>query len=141
MLAERGRIVVIGCRGTIEINPRETMAREADIRGMILMKATPEEKQSIHAALGAGLSNGTLKPVVGKELSLSEAPEAHVAVMEPGGLWKDRVAAVRESPSVFATAERGSPESARFCSASLSLSLSMSAWKKELRMISSNWVR
>ncbi len=88
VLAERGRIVVIGCRGTIEINPRETMAREADIRGMILTKATPEEKQSIHAALGAGLSNGTLKPVVGRELRLWEAPKAHVAVMEPGAYGK-----------------------------------------------------
>src|SRR5262249_5756851 len=41
MLARGGRIVVIGNRGTIEINPRDTMAREASIIGMTLMNATP----------------------------------------------------------------------------------------------------
>ena len=33
VLAKKGRVVVIGSRGTIEINPRDAMAREADIRG------------------------------------------------------------------------------------------------------------
>jgi len=36
----------------------------------------------------AGLANGTLRPVVGSELPLAEAPAAHVAVMEPGAYGK-----------------------------------------------------
>ena len=40
MLAPGGRVVVIGNRGSIEINPREAMAREAAILGLILFAAT-----------------------------------------------------------------------------------------------------
>jgi NADPH2:quinone reductase len=36
----------------------------------------------------AGLSNGTLRPVIGKEFPLAEAAQAHQAVMEPGALGK-----------------------------------------------------
>ena len=88
VLATGGRIVVIGCRGTVEINPRDAMARDADIRGMILMNATPQKMGSIHAALGAGLRNRTLQPVVGEQLPLGSAPKAHEAVLEPGAYGK-----------------------------------------------------
>jgi NADPH2:quinone reductase len=43
---------------------------------------------SIHAALVAGLENGTLRPVIGKEFPLAEAAQAHRAVMEPGARGK-----------------------------------------------------
>ena len=43
MIARRGRIVVIGNRGTIEINPRDAMGKGASIIGMILMSITPDE--------------------------------------------------------------------------------------------------
>ena len=43
---------------------------------------------SIHAALAAGLENGTLRPVVGREMPLADAPRAHQAVMEPGAYGK-----------------------------------------------------
>lgn len=82
LLAQGGRVVVIGNRGTVEINPREMMARDASICGMTLMNASDGELQSIHAALVAGLSNGTLRPVVGQEIPLNEAPRAHEAVMQ-----------------------------------------------------------
>src|SRR3712207_8820761 len=39
VLAKRGRVIVVGNRGTIEINPRETMSRDADVRGMTLMRS------------------------------------------------------------------------------------------------------
>ncbi len=87
-VARFGRIVVIGNRGTIEVNPRETMTRDADVRGMALWNATDAELASIHAALIAGLANGTLKPVIGRELPLADAAEAHVAVLEPGAYGK-----------------------------------------------------
>ena len=84
IIALRGRIVVIGNRGRIEINPRQAMNRDAAILGMALLHATPEQLAGIHAAIGEGLANGTLRPVVGQELPLDQAPRAHVAVMEPG---------------------------------------------------------
>ncbi len=88
VLAMRGRVVVIGSRGNIEINPRDTMARDADIRGMSLMNASEAELASIHAGLVAGLENGTLRPVIGQEILLAEAPRAHEAVMASGAYGK-----------------------------------------------------
>jgi len=83
-----GRVVVVGSRGTVEVNPRDVMSREAAILGMLLWNATEQETKSIHAALGAGLENGTLRPVVGKETPLSEAPQAHHAVIESKAFGK-----------------------------------------------------
>jgi NADPH2:quinone reductase len=88
ILAKRGRVVVIGSRGRVEINPRDTMQRDADIRGMVMPNTPPAELASIHAALVAGLENGTLRPVIGKEFTLGEAAAAHRAVMESGSFGK-----------------------------------------------------
>jgi NADPH:quinone reductase len=88
ILAKGGRVVIIGSRGRVEISPRDTMQRDADVRGMVLPNTPPAELASIHAALVAGLENGTLLPVIGKEFPLAEAAQAHRAVMEPGALGK-----------------------------------------------------
>jgi NADPH2:quinone reductase len=88
VLAKGGRVVVIGSRGTVEINPRDTMARDASILGMTLFNASEQDLAGIHAALVAGLEQGTLRPVVGREFPLEEAPQAHRAVMEPGAYGK-----------------------------------------------------
>jgi NADPH2:quinone reductase len=88
LLALRGRVVVIGNRGSIEINPRATMQRDLSILGFTLMNAGKEELVSIHAALIAGLESGTLNPVVGRQMPLAEAALAHRAVMEPGAYGK-----------------------------------------------------
>jgi NADPH2:quinone reductase len=88
ILAPHGRIIVIGSRGTVTIDPRDLMGRDADVRGMMLFAATEAEMQSIHAALGAGLLKGTLRPVIGKEYSLKEAPKAHRALFEGGAQGK-----------------------------------------------------
>lgn len=88
ILRPKGRVVVIGSRGKIEIDPRDTMSRDAAILGLILNNATPDELRSIHAAIGAGLANGTLRPVVGKRFALADAPAAHEAVMRSGAHGK-----------------------------------------------------
>lgn len=88
MLAHAGRVVVIGSRGPVEINPRDTMARDAAILGMLLFLASDHDLASCHAAVVAGLENGTLVPIVGQEMPLNEAPRAHQAVMAPGAYGK-----------------------------------------------------
>jgi NADPH2:quinone reductase len=88
VLAMGGRVVVIGSRGTVEINPRDAMGRDASIIGMSLWNASEQQLASIHAALVAGLETGTLRPVIGKEMPLADAPRAHVAVLEPGAYGK-----------------------------------------------------
>ena len=82
VLAKNGRVVVIGNRGTIEINPRETMSRDADIRGMTLMNATTPELRAMHSAIYAGLENNTLRPIIDHEMPLSDAAKAHHEVLE-----------------------------------------------------------
>ncbi|MGZ4964949.1 MAG: NADPH:quinone reductase [Limisphaerales bacterium] len=88
VLAMRGRISIIGSRGPVEINPRDAMKRDADIRGVMLGNATAEERAQIFAALGAGFENGTLTPTVGTSLPLADAAKAHDAVMKPGAHGK-----------------------------------------------------
>ncbi len=87
-LARFGRVVVIGNRGTIEIDPRAAMGRNASILGMSLFNASEKELRSIHAALYAGLANGSLIPVIHSELKLKEAALSHHRVMEPGAKGK-----------------------------------------------------
>lgn len=87
-LAKGGRVVVVGSRGRVEIDPRDAMGREAEIIGMTLFNASERELRSMHAAFAAGLQNGTLVPVVSRELPLSDAAVAHHAVMETSTLGK-----------------------------------------------------
>ena len=88
VLAPHGRIVVIGNRGRVEIDPRKMMGKDGTIFGMTLFNTTRDEFAEIHAGLVAGLENGTLNPVIRKELPLDQAAQAHVAVMEPGAFGK-----------------------------------------------------
>jgi NADPH2:quinone reductase len=88
VLASHGRIMVIGNRGRVEIDPRKMMGKDGAILGMTLFNTTREEFVEIHAGLVAGLENGTVNPVIRKEMPLEQAPQAHGAVMEPGAFGK-----------------------------------------------------
>ena len=88
LLAPRGRVVVIGSRGSVEVNPRELMSRDASVVGMLLWRVSEAEAAEIHAGLQAALGDGTLRPVVAVELPLASAPEAHRRVMAPGARGK-----------------------------------------------------
>jgi NADPH:quinone reductase len=88
VLGKGGRVVVVGSRGRVEIDPRDAMGQESIIIGMTLFSASEKELSSMHAAFVAGLENGTLRPVVSRELPLSEAATAHHAVMEASTLGK-----------------------------------------------------
>jgi len=88
LLATKGRVIIIGNRGEITINPRDLMSRRASARGFTIWALTPAEEAEIHAGLFAGLENGTLRPVVEKELPLAEAARAHKEILEPGAAGK-----------------------------------------------------
>jgi NADPH2:quinone reductase len=85
VLAKKGRVVVIGSRGTVEINPRDTMSRDADIRGMMLGLASEQERNAIYTSLTSSLEHGSLRPVIGQKFPLADAPRAHQEVMRPSG--------------------------------------------------------
>lgn len=88
LLAQRGRVIVIGNRGEVTINARELMGRRASIRAFTLWGITPEEEKEIHAGIYAGLEDGAMRPVVGKEIPLSEAQRAHIEILQPGAAGK-----------------------------------------------------
>lgn len=88
ILAHAGRVVVIGNRGKVEIDPRLTMAKDSSILGMSLLVASEEDLSKIHADLVRGLQDKTLVPVVGKRFALQDAAAAHAAVMQGGAYGK-----------------------------------------------------
>ncbi len=88
MIAQHGRVVVIGSRGEVTINARDLMGRRGSVHAFTLWGLTPQEEAQAHAALQAGLEGGTLRPVVGRSLALADASQAHVAVMAPGAFGK-----------------------------------------------------
>lgn len=88
LLAPNGRVAIIGSRGPVEINPREAMARNADVLGVMLFGVPTEVIAQIHRDLQKALQSGVLRPVVGRELPLAEAAEAHRAVMAAGASGK-----------------------------------------------------
>jgi NADPH:quinone reductase len=88
ILDQGGRVVVIGSRGTVEIDPRDAMVRDATIMGILLFNASDSELAVIHAGLVAGLENRTVRPVIGTEVPLSEAPWAHTEIMSASSYGK-----------------------------------------------------
>jgi len=88
VVAPYGRIVVIGNRGKIEINPRDWMSRDISIHGMTLFNVPAAALQEIHADLLTKLESGALKPVISQSYSLAEASKAHDAVLESGKFGK-----------------------------------------------------
>ncbi|HEX5422474.1 MAG TPA: NADPH:quinone reductase [Candidatus Acidoferrales bacterium] len=88
LLAPQGRVIVIGSRGDVTITPRDLMARRTSVRAFTLWGISEAEDREIHAGLFAGLDNGTLRPVVGKEWPLRDAARAHQQVLEPGAFGK-----------------------------------------------------
>ena len=88
VLNKNGRVVVIGSRGAVEVNPRDAMVKDAVILGMTLFNCPPEDRAALHDLLAKGFADKSLRPVVGKEFSLAEAGKAHEAVMAPGAFGK-----------------------------------------------------
>lgn len=81
-LGRFGRVVVIGSRGTVEIDPRDLMTRDATILGMSLINLSEQERIDIHTQLIDGMKSGALSPEIDQTFSLSDAALSHHAVME-----------------------------------------------------------
>ncbi|XP_071605928.1 quinone oxidoreductase [Heliangelus exortis] len=85
LLSYGGRVMVVGCRGSIEINPRDTMSKESTITGVSLFLATEEEMQDCARAVLDGIEAGWLKPLVGSEYPLEKVVQAHEDIMHNSG--------------------------------------------------------
>jgi len=85
-LAHGGCVAVIGNRGTVEINPRDLMARDAAVVGVALANVKTPALKQIGKSLYPLLSSGLLTPVVRKTYSLDELGQAHEDVLKAGAL-------------------------------------------------------
>lgn len=81
ILAPEGRIAVVGSRGSVEISPRELMRREADVRGVMLLRASQSDLTESYAAITAAARAGSVKPVIQESLPLAQAAAAHERVI------------------------------------------------------------
>ena len=88
LIAKRGRVVVVGNRGSLELNPRAIMSKDATIVGFTNWNALPADLSRAHAAIVAGMARSGYRPHVGRELPLADAPSAHEDVLKPGAFGK-----------------------------------------------------
>lgn len=88
MIAQYGRIVVVGNRGSLEFNPRTTMAKEADIMGMAIWNFRPNEYQEALSALQGFLKSKLIKPIIGESLALAEAGRAQKEIIDSKSIGK-----------------------------------------------------
>ncbi|HET9516001.1 MAG TPA: NADPH:quinone reductase [Gemmatimonadales bacterium] len=88
LLAVGGRVLIVGNRGRVEIDPRQTMAKESAVLGVMLWHATDDELAQVHQELAGGFADGSLTPVVWQELPLDQAARAQELVFEGGAKGK-----------------------------------------------------
>jgi NADPH2:quinone reductase len=86
--AQNGRIMVIGNRGEIQINPRMAMMRELDIRGIMLWNASEAQIGASFADILVAAEAGEIAPKLGPRLPLAEAAQAHELVLGNGNAGK-----------------------------------------------------
>ncbi|KAK2491488.1 hypothetical protein MC885_000538 [Smutsia gigantea] len=85
LLSYGGRVIVVGSRGHIDINLRDTIAKESSIIGVALYSSTKEEFQQFAAALQTGMEIGWMRPVIGSQYPLEKVAQAHENIIHSRG--------------------------------------------------------
>merc|ERR1719410_1776095 len=85
MLKNGARIMVVGCRGSVNINPRHLMLPEASIHGIALGNSTPEEYNEMGCAIVAGIEAGWVNPVINREYAMEEVQQVHYDIIHSKG--------------------------------------------------------
>ncbi|XP_023330212.1 quinone oxidoreductase-like [Eurytemora carolleeae] len=85
MLKPSARVMVVGCRGAVNINPRHLMLPEASIRGVALGTSTPAEWSEMGAAIVAGIEAGWVNPVINQEYTMDEVQQVHHDIIHSKG--------------------------------------------------------
>lgn len=88
LAAASGRIVIVGCRGSVTIQPRVAMLKDIDIRGLAIWNARRDVVQSALSSIVEQAAPGGLRPVIGDRFGLHEAAEAFRATVRPGARGK-----------------------------------------------------
>ena len=85
VLAPGGCVAVVGCRGSLMINPRKLMGKETSVRGVMIYGASASQREAMHAAIAQGVERGALRPQAPQRLELSQAAQAHRALEAGAG--------------------------------------------------------
>lgn len=85
VIAKYGRIIIVGSRDTIEVNPRNLMTSEAIVTGMTFTYPTQKEMKEMQYGVNALLEIGAIRSLIGNEFTLDEPVEAHKSLMESSG--------------------------------------------------------
>ena len=81
LLADGGRVVVVGSRGPVEMMPRDMMGPETAVLGTTLRAAGPQERAVYADMVAWEADSGSVRPPVGRVFDLPEAARAHEAVI------------------------------------------------------------
>lgn len=84
LLAQEGTALVVGSRGTATILPRDLMARNASLRGVMLMRCPAPALAAAHARIAGLLVAGKLTAPIHATLPLAEGARAHEMQLERG---------------------------------------------------------
>lgn len=84
LLAKYGRVVIVGNHGTLEFDPRSAMTKDAVVMGMNIGNMPQEDYIANMYTLSAAMETG-LHTIIGKELPLCQAEQAHRDVGEGKG--------------------------------------------------------
>lgn len=85
MISDFGRIVIVGSRDTIKVDPRMLMTNQATVTGLSITNPSHEELNEIIAGVTAMLDTGALSPMIGKKYTLEEATRAHEELKNSSG--------------------------------------------------------
>ncbi|TRY75456.1 hypothetical protein TCAL_07106 [Tigriopus californicus] len=85
MLKPGARVMVVGCRGAVNINPRHLMLPEASIKGVQLGATPPNQYKEMGAAIVAGIEAGWVNPVINREYDMTEVQQIHHDIVHSKG--------------------------------------------------------
>lgn len=82
------RIVILGSRGTIQIDPRHTMTKGLTILGMSAINLDAAQTAEAYGELTKLVDEGEILPLVGDVMALEKAAEAHEQILTKKGNGK-----------------------------------------------------
>jgi len=85
MINQNARVMIVGCRGSVSINPRHLMGPEANVQGVALGTTVPAQWKQMGAAIVAGVEAGWLNPVINKEYDMEQAAQVHHDIIHSKG--------------------------------------------------------
>lgn len=84
LLAIEGTVVVVGSRGDATVNPRDLMGRRGTLKAFTLTQSSADDVYRMQLGVAAALRGGYVRPHVDRTYALTQAAEAHRAVLAGG---------------------------------------------------------